>query len=174
MNELKTFERPFDFVVGRFVLHHQANPSGMLRGLARHLRAGSVILFHEPDWSFVHSEPVVPIYDRCCHWIIDVFDRAGSGITNTGARMHQAFLAAGLPAPTMRMRMIIGDAITASEWLRAVADIAIVMAAEMERHGIATLAEIGVDNIADKLLQDVASSRSTVIGRAEVGAWCTV
>jgi hypothetical protein len=29
----------------------------------------------------------------------------------------------------MRMRMIIGDAITASEWLRAVADIAIVMAA---------------------------------------------
>ena len=42
------FEGSFDFVVGRFVLHHQADPSGMLRGLAKHLRPGGVILFHEP------------------------------------------------------------------------------------------------------------------------------
>jgi hypothetical protein len=44
----------------------------------------------------------------------------------------------------------------------------------MERHAIATSTEVGVGNIADKLLQDVASSRSVVIGRAEVGAWSTV
>src|SRR3954471_22774097 len=39
------FEGVFDFVVGRCVLHHQIDPSRMLRGLARHVRPGGVILF---------------------------------------------------------------------------------------------------------------------------------
>src|SRR5215470_9986971 len=34
------FERPFDAVVGRYVLMFQADASAMLRGLARHLRPG--------------------------------------------------------------------------------------------------------------------------------------
>lgn len=168
------FEHPFDFIVGRCVLHHQADPTSMLRGLAKHLRPGGTILFLEPDWSFVRSEPPSPTYDRCCRWIIDVFDRAGAGITNTGARMHRAFLAAGLPAPIMRMRMIIGDAVNAREWLRAVADIAIVMLPTMERQRIATSADIDCERIAEQLIQDIASSDSVVIGRAEVGAWSQV
>ena len=168
------FDRPFDFVVGRCVLHHQADPTSMLRRLAKHLRPGGTVLFLEPDWSFVCSEPPAPTYDRCCRRIIDIFDRVGAGITNTGARMHQAFSAAGLPAPMMRMRMIIGDAVSASEWLRAVADIAIVMLPAMEQHGIATSTDIDCDTIAERLLHEVASSGSIVIGRAEVGAWSRV
>jgi hypothetical protein len=48
------------------------------------------------------------------------------------------------------------------------------MAAEIERHGIPTSVEISGANIADKLLQNVASSRSVVLGRAEIGAWSKV
>jgi len=168
------FGQLFDFVVGRCVLHHQPDPISMLRRLAKHLRPGGTILFLEPDWSFVRSEPPSPSYDRCCRWIIDIFDRAGAGITNTGARMHRAFLAVGLPAPIMRMRMIIGDAVSASEWLRAMADIAIVMLPAMERHGVATSSDIDCDTIAKQLIQEVASSGSVVIGRADVGAWSQV
>ena len=168
------FEEPFDFVVGRFVFHHQADPSGMLRGLVRHLRPGGTVLFHEPDWSFVRSEPVAPTYDRCCRWIIDIFDRAGASITSTGARLHRAFTAAGLAPPTMRIRMIIGDAESANEWLRAVADIAIVMLPAMEQHGIAASVDVGSETIAERLVREVASSGSVVIGRAEVGAWSQV
>jgi hypothetical protein len=156
---------------GRCVLHHQPDPISMLRRLAKHLRPGGTILFLEPDWSFVRSEPPSPGYDRCCRWIIGIFDRAGAAITNTGARMHRAFLAAGLPAPIMRMRMIIGDAVSASEWLRAMSDIAIVMLPTMERHGVATSSDIDCDTIAKQLIQEVASSGSVVIGRADVGAW---
>lgn len=89
-------------------------------------------------------------------------------------RECQAFLAAGLPAPMMRLRMIIGDAVSASEWLRAVADIAIVMLPAMEQHGIATSTDIDCDTIAERLVHEVASSGSIVIGRAEVGTWSRV
>jgi SAM-dependent methyltransferase len=165
------FDRSFDFIVGRCVLHHQADPSQMLRGLAKHVRPGGVILFHEPDWSFVRSEPAAPTYDRCCRWIIDIFDRAGASIINTGARLHGAFSTAGLPAPTMRMRTIIGDAVSAGEWLRAVADIAIVMLPAMEQRGIATSADVGTDTLSERLLEEVAAGSGIVVGRAEIGAW---
>ena len=45
-----TFEQPFDAVVGRYVLMFQADPAAMLRGVARHLRPGGTIVFHEPAW----------------------------------------------------------------------------------------------------------------------------
>ena len=44
---------PFDAIVGRYVLMFQADASRLLRQLARHLRPGGVIVFHEPDWSCV-------------------------------------------------------------------------------------------------------------------------
>jgi hypothetical protein len=71
----------------------------------------------------------------------------------------------------MRMRMIIGDDASAGEWLRAVADIAIVMLPAMQQHGIATSADVGRDTIAERLLRQVASGGGIVIGRAEVGVW---
>jgi len=74
----------------------------------------------------------------------------------------------------MRMRTIIGDAVSASEWLRAVADIAITMLPTMEQYGIATPADVGVDTIADRLVEEVASGGGIVIGRAEIGAWSQI
>jgi hypothetical protein len=98
-------------------------------------------------------------------------DRAGASITNTGARVHRAFLVAGLPPPTMRMRTIIGDAISAGDWLRTVADIAKVMLPAMEQHGIATPADLGIETVSKRLLQEVANGGGTIIGLAEIGAW---
>jgi ubiquinone/menaquinone biosynthesis C-methylase UbiE len=61
-----TFDRPFDAVVGRYVLLFQADAGTMLRKLARHLRPGGVIAFHEPDWSFIRSTPAAPSAISCC------------------------------------------------------------------------------------------------------------
>jgi ubiquinone/menaquinone biosynthesis C-methylase UbiE len=167
------FDRSFDAIVGRYVLMFQADASSLLRRLARHLRPGGVIVFHEPDLSFVRSDPVAPTYERCCQWIIDTFDRVGTS-TNMGTAMHRAFLSAGLPSPTMRMQAVIGDAISAREWLRLVAELAIVLAPTMEQQGVATPAEIGSDTLIDRVIQDVAAHHSIVIGRAEIGAWVRV
>jgi SAM-dependent methyltransferase len=47
------FERPFDAVVGRYVLMFHPDPPAALRALARHLRPGGVMVFYESDWEGV-------------------------------------------------------------------------------------------------------------------------
>jgi 2-polyprenyl-3-methyl-5-hydroxy-6-metoxy-1,4-benzoquinol methylase len=168
-----SFEEKFDAIVGRYVLLFQADQRHMLRQLAKHARPGGVIVFHEPDWSFIRSDPPAPIYDRCCRCIVETFDRMNTS-TNMSAKLRQAFVSAGLPAPTMRMRAVIGDAVSAVDWLRAVAEIAIVLSPAMLKEGIATEAEIAGDTLADRIIADVAAKSSTIVGRAEIGAWVRV
>ena len=168
-----TFEEPFDAVVGRYVLMFQEDAGHMLRQLAKHVRAGGIIAFHEPDWSFLRSDAAAPAYDRCCRWIVETFERVGTS-TNMSARLRQAFVSAGLGAPMMRLQAVIGDSVSAAEWLRAVAELAIVLAPAIEQQGVATAAEIGAETLADRIFQDVAGNRSTIVGRAEIGAWARV
>ena len=117
-----TFERPFDAVVGRYVLTLQADPVAMLRKLARHLRAGGVIAFHEPDWTGARSLPVSPTYDRCHRWIIETFRLLGTE-TLMGAKLYAALVAAGLLPPDMRESAVIGGGGGASPWLHQVAEL---------------------------------------------------
>jgi ubiquinone/menaquinone biosynthesis C-methylase UbiE len=165
-----SFDRQFDAVVGRYVLLFQANAAEMLRGLARLVLPGGVIVFHEPDWSFVRSVPASPVYDRCQRWIVEVFERVGTS-TNMGGELHRAFIDAGLGSPSMRMRAVVGDAATESEWLRAVAELTIVLAPAMEQQGVASLDEIGCDTLVGRMIEDVAANNSMIVGRAEIGAW---
>ena len=137
-----TFEQPFDAVVGRYVLMFQDDAAHMLRQLAKHVHPGGIVVFHEPDWSFCRSEPAAPLYDRCCRWIVETFERVGTS-TNMSASLRQAFIGAGLGAPAMRMHAVIGDSVSASEWLIGVAELVMVLAPTMERHGVADAAEIG-------------------------------
>ena len=74
----------------------------------------------------------------------------------------------------MHMRTVIGDAVSAEAWLRAVADIVITLQPAMEQHGVATSVDVGPDTIADRLVQEVASRGGIVVGRAEIGAWSRV
>ena len=169
-----TFEEPFDFVVGRYVLAHQADPSAMLRGLIKHLRPGGMMVFQDPDWSFVSSNPSAPTYDRCCRWVMDAASLSGVRIINTVAWMYRAFVGAGLKPPTMRMRTMVGDAVGVEDWLRSVADFVVTMLPALEKHGIATAADAGIDTLSDRIVQEVASGGGIAIGRAEIGAWSRV
>ncbi len=145
----------------------------MLRRLVKHLRPGGIVVFHEPDWSFMRSNPIAQTYDCCGRWIVECFDRVGTS-TNMSTKLHSAFLNAGLAPPTMRMQAVIGDATSAAEWLRAVAELTIVLAPTMEQRGVANLAEIGSDTLVERIIRDASEHRSIVVGRAEIGAWVHV
>ena len=71
------FEEPFDAIVGRYALMFQSDPVAMLRKLARHVRPGGVIVFHEIDWRGVDSIPPVPTFDLCCRWGAETLRHAG-------------------------------------------------------------------------------------------------
>jgi ubiquinone/menaquinone biosynthesis C-methylase UbiE len=165
-----TFERPFDAVIGRYVLLFQADPASMLHRLAKVTRPGGILAFHEPDWSFIRSDPAAPLYEKCQRWVVDLFERVGTS-TIMGSKLRRAFVDAGLASPTMRMQAVVGDAETAREWLRAVAELAITLAPSIQAHGIATPEDMDCDTLVERLIEDVAANRSVIVGRAEMGAW---
>jgi hypothetical protein len=48
------------------------------------------------------------------------------------------------------------------------------MVPAMEKHGVVSAAEVGIDTAADRIRSEVAAANSVVIGRAEVTAWTRI
>ncbi|WP_146369612.1 class I SAM-dependent methyltransferase [Symmachiella macrocystis] len=168
-----TFETRFDAVIGRYVLPFQDEPSAMLRGLAKHLDHSGLLIFHEPDWTCVRSFPPAPLYDRACRWISDTTQLSGQS-WNFLEKAHTIFVGADLPAPTMRMHTFIAGDFNTREWLIAVGDIVESLLPAMVRLGVATVEEVNIWTFRDRLLQDVTSNRSVIVGRSEIGIWTTI
>jgi SAM-dependent methyltransferase len=168
-----TFQRPFDAVVGRYVLLFQADAAALVRKVARHVRPGGLIIFHEPDWVGARAIPAAPIYDRCCAWIQQVFRLSGTD-SNMAGRLFTTIVEAGLAAPTMRMQTFIAGGAQAAGFLQAVADITASLLPAMERLGVATNAEVAWDTLAKRLKQEAEVNGSVIVGRSEIGAWTRV
>jgi SAM-dependent methyltransferase len=164
------FNRPFNAIVGRYVLLFQANPVAMLRKLARHVLPGGLIVFHEPDWVSARSTPPAPTYDRCVRWIRDSFRIAGTDSDMAG-RLYTDFIHAGLPAPCMRMQTFIAGGAACSEFLQAIADLIGILVPTMERQRVTTAAEVDVATLAERLKREAIANASVIVGRSEVGAW---
>jgi SAM-dependent methyltransferase len=170
--ELK-FDQLFDAVVGRYVLLFQADPSAMVRKVARHVRPGGLVVFHEPDWVGARSVPPAPTYDRCCGWIRETFRLAGTDSDMAG-KLFSTFVHAGLAAPQMRMHAFIGGGEIAADFLQAVADLVTTLVPRMEQLGVATSAEADIETLAARLMREVAANGGIIVGRSEIGAWARV
>jgi len=168
-----SFEQPFDAVVGRYVLLFQADASAMLQALARKVRPGGLIVFHEPDWVSVRSVPAVETYERGCRWLQDVFRLSGTD-SNMADRLYGIFVRAGLREPSMRMQTFVGGGVATNGFLDALADLITTLMPAMERLGVATEAEVGIATLADRLKREVNAKGSVIVGRSEVGIWARV
>jgi SAM-dependent methyltransferase len=168
-----TFDRPFDAVIGRYVLMFQRDPAAMLRGLATHARRGGLIFFHEPDWDGVRSIPPAPTYDRCCQWIEETIRLSGADI-RMGTRLFSTFIAAGLPAPWMQLETLVAGVANNADPVRLIADLAGTLADAMERLGVATAADVGLETLTERMISEAAASGSVIQGRFEIGAWSRV
>jgi SAM-dependent methyltransferase len=167
------FDRPFDAVVGRYVLLFQADPAGLVRKVSRHVRPGGLIIFHEPDWVDARSIPPAPTYERCCGWIRETFRLAGTD-SNMAGKLFTTFIRAGLAAPQMRMQTFIGGGAATADYLQALADLIETLVPSMEQLGVATLANVDVETLAERLLLEATENGHVIVGRAEVGAWARV
>jgi SAM-dependent methyltransferase len=167
------FERPFDAVIGRYVLLFQADPVTMLRKLAGHLRPLGLVVFHEPDWVAARSVPPAPTYDRCCGWIRETF-RLSDTDSDMAAKLYTTFVRAELAAPSMRMQTFIAGGAASADFLQAVADLVGTLVPAIERLGVATAAEIAIDTLAERLKREATANASVIIGRSEIAAWSRV
>jgi SAM-dependent methyltransferase len=168
-----TFDRPFDAAVGRYVLMFQADPAAILKRVASQARAGGVVVFHEVDWRGAWSQPAAPLYDRCCAWLRASMGKGGADVGMAGG-FGACFSAAGLPSPSMLVDNLIGAGETASGAVDLVVGLVSTLQDEIVAASPATISEIGIETLRERMLAEVIANRSVVVGRSEVGAWARV
>lgn len=97
----------FDALIGRLILMYDAEPAGLLRDLARHVRPGGIVAFQEIDLTSPMSLPEQPLYTQMFRWMVDAFRAAGAD-PQMGMRLYATYRAAGLPEPELETGRFLG------------------------------------------------------------------
>jgi SAM-dependent methyltransferase len=163
------FDRPFDAIIGRFVLMYQDDPAASLRKMVRYLRDGGLVAFHELDSTACRSWPAVPIFDQAAWWLVEALRGSGAR-PELGLEMHSLFLDCGLPAPRMRTDTLIsgeGD----SPIYKLVAEAVRTLVPTLEKLNIASAAQVQIESLADRMRADVVAKRGVATSYGLVGAW---
>jgi len=168
-----TFEVPFDAVAGRYVLMFQEHPATTLNKLASHLRTGGLLVFHELDYEGISSFPASPTFDQLKRWNVETTLLYGAD-PHMGSKLLATFLTAGLPTPTVRVEALSGKGAASADVLLRARNLTRSLLPEMERRGVATRAEVGLDTLLERMQAEAVAADSVVVGHLEVGAWCRV
>lgn len=142
-------EKPFDALVGRLVLVHQKDPVDAFVNLARFVRPGGIVAFHEIDPDGQHwAVPALPLLARVLYLITETFKRNG-GAPNISAKMVQAFDRAGITnRRVVREGLVEGPDSHAYEFLsRTVRS----LMPAMVKQGVVAENEIDLDALPDNL-----------------------
>jgi SAM-dependent methyltransferase len=168
-----SFERPFDAVVGRYVLMFQEHPATTLHRLASHLRSGGLLAFHELDYEGISSFPPLRTFDQIKRWNAETTLLYGAD-PHMGAKLLAAFVTAGLPTPTVRVAALSGKGAGSADVLLRARNLTRSLLPETERRGVATRAEVGLDTLLERMQREAVAADSVVVGHLEVGAWCRI
>jgi SAM-dependent methyltransferase len=139
-----------------------------LAALARHARPGGVVVFHEVDWAGSASHPPAPLFDATCRWLSETIRRSGADIR--GTNVYSTFRRAGLGTPTMRLEALIGGGHDA-EPIDQVANLAMTVADAAEMYGIASISELDLETLRERLRAEAEATDSVLIAHGEVGVW---
>jgi ubiquinone/menaquinone biosynthesis C-methylase UbiE len=165
-----TLDRKVDALIGRLVLLYMKDPADCLSRWASHVETAGIVVFHEMVMMALRSLPPVPSYDNACTRIAETFRRSGADL-EMGMKLYSTFLAAGLPPPQMIMGGRIGGGpdIPAYSYI---AEIVRSLLPAMERFGIWTAAEAGIDTLAQRMRDEAVRGGGVVATPPLVGAWC--
>jgi 2-polyprenyl-3-methyl-5-hydroxy-6-metoxy-1,4-benzoquinol methylase len=65
---------PFDAVIGRYVLVHQADPERFLRAATSHVKPGGILAFHEAAmYGQLYCLPAVPLMQQVWDWMVAAY-----------------------------------------------------------------------------------------------------
>jgi SAM-dependent methyltransferase len=164
-----TVATPVDALVGRLVLMYLDDPAAALRRLLEGVRPGGVVAFQEMDMGAIVCEPDCALWAAAADRIVETFARAGVD-HRTGLKLARIYRGAGLPVPRTLQgaRVESGPDSTVYAYVEQITRTLLPL---MERTGVATAAEVGLDTLAARLREEVVAADATVIPPPLIGAW---
>lgn len=160
--------KPFDAAVGRFILMWLPDPISVLRSVSELIRPGGVVAFQEPYWA-----PVLALLSPLLLWsaaaslIHETFRRSGAN-PELGPALYGVFREAGLPAPTMRMEMPLGNDPDIARWFY---DIICTLRPQIQQLDLPLESLGNLDTLRERLQAEVAASNTVASWLAPVGVW---
>lgn len=148
----------FDAAVGRLVLMHQPDPAKTLRSVAAEVRSGGIVAFQEYNVTprSMVAFPPTPLWEEALGWIATALERAGVN-TEMGFELRSAFVEAGLPEPRMELNAPVGGGPLWGGYEFAAGTVRTLLPL-LERFGIATAEEVGVETLAARLREEMVAS----------------
>ncbi len=160
-------DKPFDAVVGRFILMFLPNPVAVLRSLSQLVRPGGVLAFHETSWApALVLTANLPLWFAAASLARETLQRSGAN-TEMGLALHKVFQEAGLPAPNMRMEMLLG---TDPDFTRWIYDLLCSLRPQIQQLDLSLDGLGDLDTLPDRLQAEVAAANTVVALVALVGA----
>jgi ubiquinone/menaquinone biosynthesis C-methylase UbiE len=163
-------EASFDAITGRAVLYVLKDPVSILRLLARYVRPGGLMLFHEFDFTLAGlAWPPSPLWQTIGHWWREVQLRAGLE-PQMGLKLHSAFVQAGLPAPQLRNDNAVdgGPQSPFYDWIAATTHSIVPALAAL---GVATPGRVAIETLEDRLRAEVVAGGGMLLSPPLIGAW---
>jgi ubiquinone/menaquinone biosynthesis C-methylase UbiE len=161
----------FDAVIGRLVLMYTHDPAAVLRGLVGLARPGAVVAFEEIDFAVLGwaMHPPGPVFAQANGWLREAFVRLGAHPA-MGFELHATFLAAGLPAPALRLNALVGAGPDCDLYEIHAGVIASLLPKLVEL-GIATAEEVGIETLASRLREEAVVLGATSSSPPLIGGW---
>jgi ubiquinone/menaquinone biosynthesis C-methylase UbiE len=161
----------FDAAVGRLVLMHQPDPAKTLRSVAAEVRSGGIVAFQEYNVTprSMVAFPPTPLWEEALGWIATALERAGVN-TEMGFKLRSAFVEAGLPEPRMELNAPVGGGPLWGGYEFAAGTVRTLLPL-LERFGIATAEEVGVETLAERLREEMVASGGVGKPPEMVSAW---
>jgi SAM-dependent methyltransferase len=161
----------FDAAVGRLVLMHQPDPAKTLRSVAAEVRSGGIVAFQEYNVTprSMVAFPPTPLWEEALGWIATALERAGVE-TEMGFKLRGAFVEAGLPEPRMELNAPVGGGPLWGGYEFAAGTVRTLLPL-LERFGIATAEEVGVETLAERLREEMVASGGVGKPPEMVSAW---
>lgn len=157
----------FDAAVGRRVLMYQPDPVRAVRQLARVVRPGGLVIFHEHDTASVGDDrAALPLHDHVRGWLREMLRREGANL-HMGFVLHAVLSAAGLAVEQVRAE---ANVLTPTVHY-PVGTIIRAVLPRLLSLGVATEAEIDVDTLDERLVAERARVGATCVWELVFCAW---
>ena len=161
-------DRPFDAVVGRYILMFLPDPIFVLRSVSRLVRPGGVLAFQEPSWI-----PMLALGDRLPLWscvlrsIHETILRSGAN-PEMGCALYSIFQTIGLPAPKMHLEIPLGSD---AGFVRIISDLVFSLQPLAMAHNVSLEELSDLNTLRDRICAEIAAANTVVSIVPLLGAW---